>query len=109
MHPRVFSKVLERKIDSLFCWVKTNNLQFDFLTFLDEIFWTSNMSPTHIIDMKKTIKTAKVNKCTKTCETLYSSLNSVANVHFFEETFAIVFNLLFKILSAVYDNICFVV
>ena len=107
--PWIFCKVLERKVDSLFCRVKADNLKFNFLTFLYKILWTCNVTPAHIIDMEKTVKSAKIDECTETCKALYSSLYSVTNLDVVEEFFTLCINLFFKISSAVNNNICFII
>ena len=59
--------------------------------------------------MKKTIKTTKVNESTKTCKALYCTLYSVTNLYIVKECISFCINFFFKIFSAVYNNICFII
>ena len=60
--------MFERKVDSLVFRIKSNYFKLNFLSFFYEILWTSYMSPAHIIDMQKTVETAKIDKSTETCK-----------------------------------------
>ena len=81
VYPRIFCEVLEREIDSLFFWIKADNLKFDFLTFLNKVFWTSNVAPRHIIDVKQSVETTKIDESTKACKALYRTFYSVTNLN----------------------------
>src|SRR5574344_1270540 len=65
VHPRIFREMLERKVDALLGRIHADNLKLDLLSFLYEILRTGNMAPTHIVDMKQSVESTKVDERTE--------------------------------------------
>ena len=85
VNPRVFGKMLERKIDSLIAGIKPDYLELDFLPFFDKILGARNVSPAHIVDVQKPVKTAKIDKRAKAGKTFYRTLYRVADSNGFKK------------------------
>ena len=109
MNPRIFRKMLKGQIDSFIFRIETNNFKFYFLTFFYKVFRTGYMTPTHIVNMQKTVESAQINKSTETCKRFYSSFYSIANLSFFKELIPAFIHCFFEIFSAVYNHIGLIV
>src|SRR5574344_461251 len=88
VNPRIFAEVFERKIDSFFCRIKADNFELNLLSFLYEILRAGNVTPAHIVDMKKSVETAEINESSEACKALYSSLYGVTDLGVCKESIA---------------------
>src|SRR5574344_1282740 len=88
VNPRIFAEVFERKIDAFFCRIKADNFELNLLSFLYEILRAGNVTPAHIVDMKKSVETAEINESSEACKALYSSLYGVTDLGVCKESIA---------------------
>ena len=109
VNPRIFGKVLERKIDALFFGIKADNLKLDFLAFLYKVFGASHVAPAHVVDVKEAVKAAQIDEGAKACEALDDALYAVADLSLGEELVASGVQLLLKVAAAVNDHVGLVV